>query len=407
LVFYLKIAFRNIFRNKVRSYITLGAIAFGCISLIFTGGFIYDTFVKVRESLIHSQLGHIQIYKEGYFEKGSSKPFDYLIENYRDLEKHIRDIPHVKNIANRLQFSGLLSNGENTISFLGQGVDPEGEKELISWIKIEHGEMISAEDAYGAILGRGLAASLDAKVGDFLTILTNTRDGAINAIDIKVKGIFYSFAKEYDDRALKLPLDTGQKLLYLDAVQAMVVLLDETESTDEVKVALSSLFEKKDFPLEVKTWSDLADYYHKVVELYKKQFGVLKFIISIVVVLSIINTMSMSIFERTREIGTIMAMGTKKNEVLSMFMLEGLVLGLLGGGIGVVLGMVLAKIISVIGIPMPPPPGSTVGYVATIGIFPEVIITAFLFSVVTALAASFYPSFKASRLNISEALRYI
>ena len=407
MVFYLKIAFRNIFRNKVRSYITLGAIAFGCISLILTGGFINDTFIKLRESLIHSQFGHIQIYKKGYFKKGSSKPFDYLIENYKNVEKQIRTMHHVKNIANRLQFSGLLSNGENTISFLGQGVDPEGEKDLSSWIKIEHGEMISAEDAYGAILGRGLAASLDAKVGDFLMILTNTRDGAINAIDIKVKGIFYSFAKEYDDRVLKLPLDTAQKLLYLDAVQAMVVLLDETESTDDVKVALSSLFEKKDFPLEVKTWADLADYYNKLVELYKRQFGVLKFIISIVIILSIINTMSMSILERTREIGTIMAMGTKKNEVLSMFMLEGLVLGLLGGGIGVILGIISAKIISYIGIPMPPAPGSTVGYVADIGIFPGVIIFAFLFSVVTALAGSFYPSFKASRLNISEALRYI
>ncbi|MBE9573199.1 MAG: ABC transporter permease [Proteobacteria bacterium] len=407
MVFYLKIAFRNIFRNKVRSYITLGAIAFGCISLILTGGFINDALVKLRESLIHSQFGHIQIYKKGYFEKGSAKPFDYLIENYRDLEKQIRGIPHVKNIANRLQFSGLLSNGENTISFLGQGVDPEGEKELSSWIKIEHGEMISANDAYGAILGRGLAASLDAKVGDFLTILTNTRDGAINAIDIKVRGIFYSFSKEYDDRVLKLPLDTAQKLLYLDAAQAMVVLLDETESTDEVKRALANMFEENRFPLEVKTWADLADYYNKLVKLYKRQFGVLKFIISIVVVLSIINTMSMSIFERTREIGTIMAMGTKKNEVLSMFMLEGLVLGLLGGGIGVILGIISAKIISFIGIPMPPAPGSTVGYVAAIGIFPKVIITAFLFSVVTALAASFYPSFKASRLNISEALRYI
>jgi len=407
LVFYLKIAFRNIFRNKVRSFITLGAIAFGCISLILTGGFINDAFIKLRESLIHSQFGHIQIYKKGYFEKGSARPFDYLIENYEDLEKQIRTIPHVKSIANRLQFSGLLSNGENTISFLGQGVDPEGEKELSSWIKIEHGEMISSNDPYGAILGKGLAASLDAKAGDFLTILTNTRDGAINAVDIQVKGLFYSFAKEYDDRALKMPLDTAQKLLYLNAVQAMVVLLDKTESTDEVKTALSSLIARKDFAIEVKTWSDLADYYNKLVRLYKRQFGVLKFIISIVVILSIINTMTMSIFERTREIGTIRAMGRKRNEVLSMFMLEGLVLGLLGGGIGVILGTGFAKIISFIGIPMPPAPGSTVGYVAAIGIFPEVLITAFLFSVATALAASFYPSFKASRLNISEALRYI
>ena len=267
--------------------------------------------------------------------------------------------------------------------------------------------MISGDDPYGAILGRGLAASIDAKVGDYLTILTSTREGALNAIDIRVRGTFYSFAKEYDDKMLKIPLASVQKLLYLDAVQAMIVLLDKTENIDEVGKALSDLIEKKDLALETKTWSDLADYYRQVVKLYKRQFGVLKFIIGIIVVLSIINTMSMSIFERTREIGTVMAMGTKKNEVLSMFMLEGLVLGLLGGCLGVIFGIILAKIISFIGIPMPPAPGSTVPYVAAIGIFPRVVITAFLFSVCTAVAASFYPSFKASRLNISEALRYI
>ncbi len=328
-----------------------------------------------------------------------------LIKNVHQIQ--IGSIDHVKSITDRLQFSGLLSNGENTVSFFGQGVDPEGERELSSWIKIEKGEMISGDDPYGAILSRGLAASIDAKVGDYLTILTSAGEGALNAIDIRVRGTFYSFAKEYDDRMLKIPLISAQKLLYLDAVQAMIVLLDKTENMDEVGKALSDLIEKEDLALETKTWSDLADYYRQVVKLYKRQFGVLKFIIGIIVVLSIINTMGMSIFERTREIGTVMAMGTKKNEVLSMFMLEGLVLGLLGGCLGVIFGMVLAKIISFIGIPMPPAPGSTVPYVAAIGIFPGVVIAAFLFSVGTAVVASFYPSFKASRLNISEALRYI
>jgi len=409
----LKLAVRNVFRNKVRSLITLAAIAFGCISLIIAGGFFEDTFLQMRESVIHSNLGHIQIYKKGYIEKGSAKPFDYMIENPDEIEKLISSIEHVELITPRITFSGLMSTGENTVSIFCQGINPEGEQAIsvietvkgaTSGLAIEAGENLSQNDMYNVILGRGLAKAMGSKVGDFIILVCNTVGGALNAMDMKVKGIFFTISKEFDDRAVRMPIAAAQTLLRTDKVQTLVVLVDKTENTDQVKKQLLYLVKDKD--LELKPWYELADFYNKTVELYGRQFLVLKFIIAIIVILSIFNTINMSIWERTREIGTIMALGSRRREVLKLFLLEGLVLGILGGLIGIAAGTVLAYLISLVGIPMPPPPGATVGWTAHIKIVPQLLIASFSIALISSLVSSFYPAFKASRLIIADALRH-
>ncbi|MBW2663516.1 MAG: ABC transporter permease [Deltaproteobacteria bacterium] len=409
----LKLAVRNVFRNKVRSLITLAAIAFGCISLIIAGGFFEDTFLQMRESVIHSNLGHIQIYKKGYIEKGSAKPFDYMIENPDEIEKLISSIEHVELITPRITFSGLMSTGENTVSIFCQGINPEGEQAIsvietvkgaTSGLAIEAGENLSQNDMYNVILGRGLAKAMGSKVGDFIILVCNTVGGALNAMDMKVKGTFFTISKEFDDRAVRMPIAAAQTLLRTDKVQTLVVLVDKTENTDQVKKQLLYLVKDKD--LELKPWYELADFYNKTVELYGRQFLVLKFIIAIIVILSIFNTINMSIWERTREIGTIMALGSRRREVLKLFLLEGLVLGILGGLIGIAAGTVLAYLISLVGIPMPPPPGATVGWTAHIKIVPQLLIASFSIALISSLVSSFYPAFKASRLIIADALRH-
>jgi putative ABC transport system permease protein len=409
----LRLAVRNVFRNKVRSVITLAAIAFGCISLIVAGGFFEDTFLQMREGVIHSHLGHIQVYKKGYLENGSARPFDYMIENPDEIKKLISSIEHVKLITPRIAFSGLLSTGENTVSVIGQGVNPEGEQAIsvIETVKgasislsIEAGENLSQSDMYDVILGRGLAKAMGSKVGDFIILVSNTIGGALNAMDMKVKGNFFTISKEFDDRAVRMPIAAAQTLLRTDKVQTLVILVDKTENTDQVKKQLLYLVKDKD--LELKPWYELADFYNKTVELYGRQFLVLKFIIAIIVILSIFNTINMSIWERTKEIGTIMALGSRRREVLKLFLLEGLVLGILGGLIGIAAGTVLAYLISLVGIPMPPPPGATVGWTAHIKIVPQLLIASFSIALISSLVSSFFPAFKASRLIIADALRH-
>ncbi|VAV84917.1 LolE-like permease protein [hydrothermal vent metagenome] len=403
---YLKLAFKNIFRNKVRSAITLGAIAFGCLSLIITGGFIEDTFTMMRESYIRSFLGHMQVYKQDFYEKGSATPYDYMIPDYKEISKKIKEVDGVSHVTPRLDFSGLLSIGETTISFIGQGIDPEGEALISTSVKMDKGQGLSAGDSFDTILGRGLAKAVGVEPGSSVIVVTNTISGAMNGLDLNVKGIFSTSSKAFDDRALRMPLKTAHRLLRTDQVQSLVVLLDKTEDTDRVKAALQKRFKEDGDGLEVITWYEMADFYNKTVELYNRQFFVLKLIIGIVVVLSIFNTMNMSVMERVGEVGTIMALGTRRSGVVRLFILEGLILGVLGGLIGVVSGYILANIISYIGIPMPPPPGATMSWTATIGVVPKVFVFVFVLAIVTSLFSSVYPALKASKLEISEALRH-
>ena len=197
-------------------------------------------------------------------------------------------------------------------------------------------------------MGRGLAKVIGSDIGKSLILLTNTVGGSLNALDLSVRGIFYSASKEFDDRALRIPISTARKLLRTDKVQTLVVVLDKTIHTDAVKKRFERLIEERKFDLEISTWRDMADFYNKTVELYGRQFFVLKLIIMIIVVLSIFNTINMAIWERTREIGTIMAMGYKRYDILKMFLTEGLILGMIGGALGIILGSFLAFIISLL-----------------------------------------------------------
>jgi putative ABC transport system permease protein len=393
----------------------LAAIAFGAISIILAGGFFEDTFLRMREAVIHSQYGHIQLYSKGFREKGISAPYDYMIQNPEALINQISELDHVVLVTPRLPFSGMLSTGENTMAVFCQGIDPGKETRLsildhvkggISGIAFDQGKNLDKKDTYSLVMGRGLAKNLGAASGDDLVLLTNTTEGALNAFDFKVKGIFLTASKEFDDRAIRLPITVSKRLLRTEDVQSLVILLDKTENTDQMILEIDKFIKDNGLELEIVPWTELADFYNKTVELYGRQFLVLKIIILIIVVLSIFNTINMAIWERTREIGTIMAIGYKQLEVLQLFLVEGLVLGISGGIIGVLSGICLAWGISFVGIPMPPPPGATVGWTAMIEIVPHLLVTSFFLAIFAALISSFYPAFKASRMMITDALRH-
>lgn len=406
---YLKLAIRNVFRNRRRTVITLAAMAFGAAAIILFGGFVNAIYWGVRESTIRSQVGHIQLYRRGFSEKGNLAPFDYLIADYAALRAELLGIEHVKTVTARLGFSGLVSTGDTTTAFVGTGVHPEGEVELSSLAVIVDGRDLASRDPRGVILGIGLARAFGVRLGDDLTLLTTTKSGSINALAVKVRGVWESGEKAYDDRFLKVGLAEVQRVLDLEQgeVQAIVLLLDRTENTALVRARLEGLIRERGLELEIKTWEDLALRYHQVRELFGRIFAVLTLIVSIMVIFGITNTMTMAIFERTREIGTVMALGTPRRGVVFMFVLEGVALGALGGVAGVVLGIGLAQVVSALGLQLPPPPGSTRGFTVQIFVVPAVLLHAFRLSLVTATLASLYPAWRAARLNVVEALRHV
>src|SRR2546422_4122578 len=374
---YARLALRNVFRNRRRTLITLAAMGFGAAAIIVFGGFVHSIYYGVRESTIRSQVGHIQIYRKGYSEKGNLAPFDYLIADYPALRDELRRLPHVKTVTARLGFSGLVSTGDTTTAFVGSGVVPEGEMDLSALAVIVDGKELATREPRGITLGVGLARAFGVKPGDDLMLLTTTKAGAINALAVKVRGIWESGEKAYDDRFLKAPIPEIQRLLDNEGeVQSIVVLLDKTETTAVVRDRMAALLKEHGFDLELKTWEDLALRYHQVRQLFTNVFRVMTLIVSVIVVLGIANTMLMAIFERTREIGTVMALGTRRRGVISMFVLEGLTLGVIGGLVGVILGVLLARAISAGCIQLPPPPVSTRGFAVQFFIVPEVLVHA-------------------------------
>jgi putative ABC transport system permease protein len=399
-----KLALRNIFRNRPRSALTLAAIVCGVAAIIVSGGFVEDTFVQLRESTIHSRLGHLQIFRQGYLEYGRRDPSRYLIENPQEMTDAIKRIPHVQSAMTRVNFSGLANNGRADLPIVGEGVEPGKEARLGTATTLVAGRQLRDTDTFGAVVGEGVAAALQLHPGSTLNLMVNTPDGALNTIEVEVVGVFRTFSKDYDDRAVRIAQGAAQELLFTPAIHSVVVLLDDTGATDEAVAAIRAKLGAQDY--EVKPWYELADFYTKTVALYRRQFGALQAIILVMLVLSVASTVNMVVYERTGEFGTLLALGSRRQKIFWLVLTENTLLGLLGGLLGVITGFALAALISHIGLPMPPPPGSNTGYTASIRMVPWVFALAAITGVLAASLAAILPGRRAARLPVVEALRH-
>lgn len=399
----LRVAGRNLRRNRNRTAVAVLTVVGGLLAYLLAGGFIEWIFENMRESTIRSQLGHIQIVKPGYFEKGIADPYNFLLPSNSDELNIISKNSDVVTVAQRVAFSGLVSLGDTTVNFIGEGIDPAREAVISDQIHIRDGRNLERSEERSALLGEGLAKNLAAKPGDKIVVLVTAANGTPNAIEVTVAGTFFTSAKEFDDTALRLPIQLTQKLMRISGSTSWVVLLKDTDQTSRVVSKLRSILLADKF--EVVPWIDLADFYKKTVALFGTQVSLMKLIIALIIVLTISNTQTMSVLERTTEIGTMMAIGSRRSDVLRMFVLEGFLIGIIGGLAGVVLGYGIAAILSKTGIPMPPAPGMETGFTAQILVTPWLSINAIELAIVTTLSASVMPAWKASRMNVVDALR--
>lgn len=404
-----KLAFRNLTRHKRRSAVSISTVAFGIVALLLASGFIEWIFQDFRETTIHSQLGHLQIIKPGYFGAGKADPYHFLLSD--DLKPSLLENStlqsnshSIKTIVPRLSFSGLISHGDATLSFIGEGVDPQEQVYFGNALKISTGSNLSADHPDHLIMGEGLARNLGVKAGDQIVLLVNTATGGINAVEMTIGGLFSTVTKSYDDSALRLPISTAQQLLRTQGAHSWVVLLNDTHQTDAALATLRNTLPRDHF--EIVPWYQLADFYNKTTVLFTKQVQAIKLIIALIILLGISNTMTMTVVERTGEIGTAMALGVKKSDILRQFLCEGALIGGIGGALGVLIGWLLAAIISSIGIPMPPPPGMARGYIGEILLTSNMVLEALALAILTTLIASIYPAWKASRMQIVDALRH-
>jgi len=381
----------------------VGAIAFGAAALLLASGFIERIFVDFRESSIHSRLGHVELTKPGYRQHGTADPYRYLIPSQPSLSERLGALPTVAAIAPRLYFSGLASHGDTTLSVLVEGVLPDKEVHLSDAMTISAGHRLDAEDTAGVIVGEGLAANLGVKPGDELVLLATTGAGGVNAVELTVRGLFFTVTKAYDDSAMRIQLSTAQRLLRVSGSHVWTVLLRDTADTP---IALHQIEKIVGNNLDAVPWWDLADFYNKTVKLFSRQLDIVRLIVGAIIVLSITNTMFLTVVERTSEVGTLMAMGTKRREIVAMFLLEGLLLGLIGACVGLMLGSTIAAFATWIGIPMPAPPGMSHGFLGGVLVTRATLFDSLTLAIVTTTVASILPAVKAARMPVVDALRH-
>jgi putative ABC transport system permease protein len=311
--------------------------------------------------------------------------------------------PGVQLTLARLGFTGVINNGKRDLGIIGEGVEASAEAKLGTFLRYIEGRALADSDGDGIVLGQGVAKSLGLKAGDRVNLVISLSQGAVNTLDFEVIGVFQSFSKDFDARAVRIPLSAARSLMDNASAHLMVLLLDKTADTDHVLASLRQKLGPQAY--ELASWRELSDFYDKTLQLYDRQFGVLRLIILLMVLLSVANSVNMTLFERTREFGTLLALGDRPGRVFQLIMTESVLLGLFGAVLGMTLGCVVALIISAIGIPMPPPPNANIGYTAFIRLVPLDVLTAGSIGFVATCLAAVMPARRVSRMPVVDALR--
>jgi len=404
---YLRLALLNTFRNKRRALLNILMIAGGVTGIILFEGFSHHVLGLMRDVSTKSNYGHMQVAKKSFWNKSSDDSAENLISDGDRIVAELRKLPGVLSVSGRISFFGLLGNGERTVGASAFSIDPVAEPEVLKSYKIVDGRTLTAEDAAttNILMGAGLARALKVKPGADLTIIAVTYDKVINAIDVQVQGMFETALVELDDTAFVLPVSAAQRLLDTKNVEKIVVRLHDTDRTDSVMTAVQDRISSDVGELLAKPWYVLDRLYWQVRDFYSIQNTIVATIIISLILLGILNTLSMSVFERTGEIGTMRSLGAKRRQVIAQFVLEGAVLTGFGIVAGTVCGIALATIINGLKLEVVLPNTSAPIFVH-IDMVPKAFAVAWSLTFVAAIVASIIPAYRITKLRIVDALRY-
>ena len=359
---WLSLACRNIVANRRRSLLALGAIAAAAVAMMLFADYVNAIRVGLRHQTIHDGLGHLRAAAPGGFDAYEEKQLQHGMAPAQvdALQAAADREPAVRRLVPSLVFQGLVSNGPRTLSFTGSGVDPVLESAAFSASHdiVAGRQLNSSAPEDGVILGTELAQRLGVKPGDTVTLLTSTVSGAINAADAQVIGIESTGSPERDLHLLRARLPLVQSLLATDRVSYVSILLNDEADVGAVRARLAAALPN----VELRDWLQLAPYYTQVLGLYENLFRIFGLFILVVSLLGLTTIILTSVLERSREIGVMRALGISAWHVRRAFVLEGLVLCVIGVAAGMAIAAGLGYGINALRLTMPPPPGQTEGY---------------------------------------------
>jgi putative ABC transport system permease protein len=411
-----RIAIRNLARNRRRSAFTILAIAIGFGAVNVFGGFTEYIFRNLKDSFIYAQgNGHLTVFRKGFLTEGELDPLKFMLTD-SEVER-IRGFcqaeANVLLVTPQLHITGLLSNGRVSTIFIGIGRVPS---DLISMqqqmagmlgkLRLYRGQGLEDGIEHGVGLSFGLARKLKLDLDSDAIAMSPTVDGQINALDVRVFQLFKSPLEELDDKLMAVPLKFAQSLYNTTSVDRLTVLLREDALTYPMRAALQESLTGAGMEVDVMTWKELSPFYKKVKRMFDVIFLFLFVIVFVIVVMSVVNTVSMSIMERTREIGSLRALGLKRKGVMQLFAIESALLGAMGSFLGLLLSVAVWLAIRVFQ-PTWVPPNIPRRIPIELYLVPSYMLMSFACLMVLSVVSALLPARKAARKGIVDALGHI
>jgi len=401
----LKIAYRDLVRNRRRSLLTLVAIAVGVSLLVFMSGFIQGAITDSIENNIRLQTGHLKIRAESYDEDKVSLAWEDLLDNPEELAAQVRALDGVEAASPVLWASGIVSTREESVGVRVFGIDPLSDVHARIRDGLAAGEYLQPDDRSGVLLGQRLAESLGVAVGDQISLLVNTADEAPDEATFTIRGLYATGVPVYDDTTIFLPLSKAQAFTHTEGRASMILaLLKDRELADGLAAALRAP------GYTVLTWREMNQVILQAIQAGMGMLYIMYLVVLLVVAVVIANTLLMSVFERIREMGILSALGMKGREILLMFVVEAGILGAVGVVLGVGLGSLAVFYMSKVGLHL----GEMATMTTVSAAYSDTMYARFapaetigvaIAAMVIILLASLYPARFAARLEPADALR--
>lgn len=405
-----RIAIRDIGRNRRRSAATLIAMLLGVGMLVVAAGYMEGTYSGMIEDNVRVQTSHLQVRVAGHERSEGSLKWEDLLDDAEDLAAEIRALPEVRDATPILWASGVVGLDEQSVSVALNGMDFASEVNSPFSDNVVAGELPAANDREGVLMGRRLAASLGIGVGDTFSLLAPTSGEWPDEAVFTVRGLYDSGVPGYDASTILMPLEKAQSFTRTEGrASAVMALLHNKDWADSAATSVTDALAPGTYTVE--TWEELNEFMVESTELGRQIVYLLYLIVLGIVAVVIVNTLLMTVFERTREMGILASFGMKAREIRQMFLIEAGVLAAVGIVLGALGGSLVVEYLSRVGI--------HVGDVAEIAssssfsigevIYPthsvrDVVVVSVMALVIT-LLGSLYPAWYASRLEPIEALR--
>jgi ABC-type lipoprotein release transport system permease subunit len=398
----IKMAFRDLGRNRRRSFFSALAVGIGLALLLLMASFIKGEMGSALELAIRLQTGHIQVRAESYDESKTSLKWEYLIENPDQVAAQIAALAPVKVATPRLFASGIVLVRDESAGVRVYGIDPLSEANAPYREGMVSGEFITPDDRDGILIGQPLAEKLGLQTGDTLNLSVNTSNGDVDEQTFTVRGIYSTQTNGFDTFTVFLPISKAQAIGGAENhASTILVLLNDTAETDAVAAAL------KGPGFQILTWKDMNELLLQTEQMANSYMGLFYLIVLGITATVVINTLVMSVFERTREIGILSAIGMRGRQIMTLFLAESSFLAVGGIVMGLALGIAVIALLAHYGfnITQMGVTGIIIGNTIYPKLTVEDTVTLTIMAFVVTLLAGLYPAIIAGRMEPVDALR--